>query len=301
MKRFLLPASALVLVVTACGAGTTPAPRVTEVDARLMPNVHALAMQRERAATREARRLLREFRPPPGAQRISAPANYGGALRQSGAGPSGEAVDVHRFWSVHEPLKSVTAFLRTHRLHGFERFGAAWDTRPPHYVTMSSRWPAVGRPPTRFLNVTSVGLPHRTLLRADVVVAWIYPRSPSEKVPADTREIVVHAPKGFARVTDRAEVARIIRWFDALPIAPPGIAVPCPLSPGADFTLSFRDGSGAWLAQAKLPPTSATLCNSIAFSIGGHEQRPLVDPADRASFVGRLQDLLGVKLIEFYR
>jgi len=29
MKRWLLPASALVLVVTACGAGAKPAPRVT--------------------------------------------------------------------------------------------------------------------------------------------------------------------------------------------------------------------------------------------------------------------------------
>jgi hypothetical protein len=35
MKRLLLPASALVLVVTACGAGARPAPRVTEVGARL--------------------------------------------------------------------------------------------------------------------------------------------------------------------------------------------------------------------------------------------------------------------------
>jgi hypothetical protein len=31
MKRSLLPAGALVLVVTACGAGARPAPRVTEV------------------------------------------------------------------------------------------------------------------------------------------------------------------------------------------------------------------------------------------------------------------------------
>jgi hypothetical protein len=30
MKRFLLPASALVLVVTACGAGAKLAPRVTD-------------------------------------------------------------------------------------------------------------------------------------------------------------------------------------------------------------------------------------------------------------------------------
>jgi hypothetical protein len=31
MKRFLLPASALVLVVTACGAGANPAPWVADV------------------------------------------------------------------------------------------------------------------------------------------------------------------------------------------------------------------------------------------------------------------------------
>ena len=35
MKRFLLPASALVLVVTACGAGIKPAPRVTQTAARV--------------------------------------------------------------------------------------------------------------------------------------------------------------------------------------------------------------------------------------------------------------------------
>ena len=31
MKRHLLPASALVLVVTTCGAGAKPAPQVTEL------------------------------------------------------------------------------------------------------------------------------------------------------------------------------------------------------------------------------------------------------------------------------
>jgi hypothetical protein len=32
MKRLLLPVSALVLVVTACGAGANPAPRVARTD-----------------------------------------------------------------------------------------------------------------------------------------------------------------------------------------------------------------------------------------------------------------------------
>lgn len=203
---------------------------------------------------------------------------------------------------MRKPLESVVAFLRTHRLHGFEPSAATWGNREPHYLAMSSSWPAGGGPlPTRFLNVTSVGLPHRTLIRADVEVTWIYPRSPTERVPAATREIVLHAPKGSAKVTDPTEVDRIIRWFDALPVSPPGIAVPCPLGPGADITLSFRGGSGAWLAQAKLPPTLASICDSIAFSIGGREQKPLIDRADRASLVRRLQDLLGIQLVEIYR
>ena len=295
MKRLLLPASALVLVVTACGAGAKPAPRVTEVAARLSPNVHEIATRREHAAAREAKRLLREFLPPPGAQRIREPRDYGGVLRRSGGGPLGEAVDVHHFWSVRKPLRAVAAFLRTHRPDGFEGSGATWGSREPHYLIMSSRTPA------GFLTVTTVGLPGRTLIRADVAVGWNYPRSPREKAPAATSEIVLRAPKASSTVTDPAQVGQIVRWFDALPISPPGVVVSCPLSPGADITLSFRDAGGAWLAQAKLPPTSASICDSISFSIGGREQKPLVDRAEGESFVRRLQELLGVRLVLIYR
>jgi hypothetical protein len=296
MKRLLLPASALVLVVTACGAGAKPAPRVTELEARLLPNVHGLAERRAHAAAREAKKLLREFRPPPGAHRIGEPRNYGGVMRRSGPGPLGETVEVHRFWSVREPQKVVVAFLRAHRLRGFEHSSATWGSRKPHYLIMSS-----SRPPTRFLTVTTAGLPHRTLLRVGVQFVWTYPRSPSESVPDATREVVVSAPKASAKVTDPATVARILHWFDALPVSPPGIAVACPLGPAADITLSFRNGRGAWLAQAKLPPTPASICDSIAFSIGGRQQKPLIDRPERASFVRRLQDLLGVRLVLIYR
>jgi len=83
MKRVVLPASALVLVVTACGAGAKPAPRLTQVGARL-PSVRVIAAQRELAATLEARQLVREFALPPGAHSTHAPRNYGGVLRRTG-------------------------------------------------------------------------------------------------------------------------------------------------------------------------------------------------------------------------
>ena len=53
MKRVVLPASALILVVTACGAGAKPAPQATEVGARPQ-TVRALVAQRKHAAAREA-------------------------------------------------------------------------------------------------------------------------------------------------------------------------------------------------------------------------------------------------------
>ena len=295
MKRWLLPASALVLVVIACGAGVEPAPQVTEAGARV-PSTQAIAAGRKHAAAAEARRLLRELVPPPGARATGQPHGYAGVLSRSGPAPLGEYVDAHRFWSVREPLKTVIAFLRTHRVRGFRPSGSSWGTRKPHYLIMSSRQ---GR--MRFLTITSVGLAGRTLIRADVQVGWIYPRSPIERVPPRTSEIDLRAPKVSEKITDPARVARIIRWFDALPVSPPGIAVPCPLALDPSITLSFRDADGVRLAHAKLPPTLAWLCNSIAFTIGGREQRPLIDRAHGESFVRRLQQLLGVHLIRTHR
>jgi hypothetical protein len=295
MKRWSLPASALVLVLIACGAGTKSAPQVTAVKSRV-PSVRVLAARRERTARREAKTLLREFVAPREARRIQEPRNYAGVLRQSGPQPIGELVDVHRFWSVRKPLEAVTAFLRAHRLRGFEQSVASrGNQKPPHYIVMSSR---AG---DRYLNVTSVGLPRRTLIRVDAQVEWVYPRSPGEKVPAATSEIDVRAPRASADVTNQAKVARIVRWFDALTIAPPGIVVSCPLGVAPDIRLSFRDAHGDRLAQAAIPPSFAWICDSISFTIGGAQQKPLIDRLHRPSFALRLQRLLGVHLVRIRR
>lgn len=292
MKRWLLPASALVLVVIACGVSVKPAPQVAEAGAQV-PNVRVIAARREHAAAREAQRLLREFVPPPGARRIPMPRNYAGVLRQSGPGPLGEAADVHRFWSVRKALKTVVAFLRARRLHGFAHSEETSGTGKQRYLIISSRGPGGDR----YLNVTSVAAHAHTLVRVDVQVEWIYPRSPSERVPSGTSTIVLHAPKVSTTVTDPVQVARIVSWFDALPISPPGVALMCPLEVGPDITISFRNARGDWLAQAKLPPTFAWICNPIAFSIGGRDEKPLIDRAHSEGFTRRLQQLLGVQLI----
>jgi hypothetical protein len=206
---------------------------------------------------------------------------------------------------VQKSLKAVAAFVKAHPVRGLKTSGATYGSRTPHYLTWSFVWPVTRQPAPsrRLLNVTAVRLAGRTVLRVDAKAVWIYPRSPNEKVPARLREISLRTPKVHRKVTDHAKVERIVHWFDALPISPPGIGFMCALMPGADITLSFRTASGRTLAHAQLPPTSASGCDSITFKIGGHPQAPLIDrdvPL-QDSFVGRLQRLLGVHLLLTYR
>lgn len=302
VKRLLLPAIALVLVLTASGAIARAAPRTKDL------GVQTIAAHREHAALREAETLMREFIPPPGARATRRPPGYGSVrvLRQSSGQLGEEVVSVHRFWSVRTPLKTVTAFVRAHRLHGFGHFGAMWYTRKPHYLAMGSSWPAApDSVPRRYFAVTVVGLPHVTVLRVDARVVWTYPRSPSEKVPSGVRMIDIHIPQRHrvrvVRVLHGGKLARIIRWFDALPISPPGVQVPCLGGVPGDITLSFRNASDAVLAHASVPRSNAAACDPIGFKIGSHTERPLIDGFVRESFTSRLGQLLGLQLVENFR
>lgn len=297
MKRFLLPASALVLVVTACGAGSRSAPRVTQVAARL-PSVHAIVVQRKRAARREAKQLLREFVPPPGARSVRESRRaYGGVLRETGWGFLGETVDAYRFWRVRSSLAAVMAYVKAHAPQGGESGGSTVSSgNGPHWISRTLAWPP-DRNPSRSLTVTGVAVPGGTVIGVDAQAVWVYPRSPSEKVPPGVSEILVHAPRVSAKVTDPAKVARIVGWLDALPISPPGIVLSCPLMLAARTTLSFRAAGGARLATATVPLTSANICDPIGFTIGGRQQKPLIDRPTGPSFARRLQNLLGVQLI----
>lgn len=299
VKLLLLPTCALVLVLVASGAIANAAQRTSDVGAQ------TVAAQRERAAFREAETLMHGFVPPPGARATRKPPGYRTVhvLRQSTGALGEEAVSIHRFWTVRAPLKTVAAFVRAHRLHGFGHFGALWYTGKPHYLSMGSSWPAAPDSfPRRYFSVSVVALPHITVLRVDARVVWVYPRSPSEKVPSGVRMIDIRIPQRhrvrIVRVLNGARLTRIIRWFDGLPISPPGVDVPCLGGVPGDITLSFRSASGAVLAHARVPRSSATECEPIGFKIGSHTQRPLIDGFTREGFTSRVGKLLGLQLTE---
>jgi hypothetical protein len=257
------------------------------------PSVKEIAAARKHAAAVAARKLLREFVPPPGARLIRGrPHDYG---RFQGIGaPGGEYVDVHHFWIGHADLASVLAFEKAHAPSGFSVGGGSTNANGTHTVlTFDS--PQHGFA-TRRLAIAISQRKTRTIVEADAQVVWVYPRSPQEVVPAGVREIDVKAPHVSRTVTNPAQIAKIVRSFDRLPITPPGVAAMCGAFLSTNVTLVFRSATGAAVATARVPAPRASICDTIDFTIHGKSQVPLIDNYRGESFAYRLQHLLGVRL-----
>ena len=296
MKRLLLPGSALVLVLAACGAGHhASAPRLTRVASQSRPSVKQIVAQRKAAAAREAERLLQEFTPPPGARPATEPQGWGGVIRSSGPTPLAKLVDRTRFWQTSAKLADVVRFEQAHGPQGFRLESSGVSPRKPFSQELGFFWPRGGFS-ARLLNVGVVVLPTRTIIRVDAKATWSYPRSPQEKLPANVRKIAVTAPKVSIVATDSADVEQIVRWFDALPVTPPGVAALCPVIGGPTLTLRFLSAAGHVLAEALVPEHGASVCDAIELTIGGHRQTPLIDPPGHRAFADRVAGLLGIKI-----
>jgi hypothetical protein len=119
---------------------------------------------------------------------------------------------------------------------------------------------------------------------------------PATRIPSGVRTIDVRSPSGLVRVTDSAKVVRIVRWFDALPVAPHRIYY-CPfIRYKRPTTLAFRNADGARLARARTPG-SAACGSSFDYSIRGRAQKPVL----AGRFLARVGHLLGMRLVPVAR
>ena len=121
---------------------------------------------------------------------------------------------------------------------------------------------------------------------------------PATRIPAGVRSIDVHVARGPSRhVIAPAKVAKIRRWFDALPTAPRVGIYHCPLIRyRPPITFEFRSFSGAILARARTPGHAA--CGfSFDYRVLGAPQKPVL----ARRFLVRVERLLGVRLVPRYR
>jgi hypothetical protein len=314
MNRLLLATGVLVLVLVAAGCGGSHrAASIQEIHPLPQPVVDRAGNlrieERELAAGRRAERLLHRVVLPPGARRIS---------RRAGSGAVGAAnlgVNVftqyayrHAFWRVREKADAVEGFFRHHPTPGFT-LGASGGE--PVSIQFGGK-PSGGRIGQGELMVTLGSSAGFTVIRVDAGSAWTYPRSPREVVPRGVREIDVRtlalqpalrragAKPVARRVTDPRQVARIVRWFDALNVVQPHTyVVGCVLVLSVPVRFVFRSEKGAELASAVVPSVPASSCEQIQFRLHGRPQTPLIDstPEGGQSFIERVQRLLGVRFL----
>jgi hypothetical protein len=261
--------------------------------------VTPLANRRARRASREAERLLKRVPLPPGATRLENPPPASDQLSRSGLGVSTVSMtaDRYSFWRVPESGPAVIAFEKKHMLAGLR--GEGGGSSPDGWRSEEFYGPVVDGSPQRAVSVTVARFSGRLVLRLDAGVSWIYPRSPSEVVPAAVREIDIRDETIDRRMTEPAKVARIVAWFDRLNVVQPGPTVGCMAIGGSPIELVFRSASGARLADAVVPSFPATNCDSIQFSVGGKRQTSLIDATSgRRAFANRLARLLGVQFPE---
>ena len=254
-------------------------------------DVFGHAEKRRGKAANTAAALMHAFKPPPGASRIHKPKGYGGVLI-SIPGPFGEFEQRTRYWHVAADPASVVSFLQAHdKPPGFKgdcgsnpRFGSArcsLNAGRSRYLEFAVQRTRDGS----------------SILRVDAQVVWVYPRSPKESVRASrVREIDFSAPKVSKHVTDPGKIARIVRWFNRIPILPPGTGTSpgCGLVQTVPVTLDFRGTGGKLLAHVSAdvtePQGGTSACNPMIVTIAGASQPALYSD----NFFGRVQRLLGV-------
>ena len=311
MKRLLL----LGLVLAACGGShrravphigvVRPGPDLSPVSAVPVSaaRVHAVAVAHRRQAGSEAEILLHRLVLPPGAIRTRrvpvGRRTYVLRRPQLGGPVLTELADRHGYWRLRGSPRSAVAFVKRHRLPGFDlRQVHEWQGESRSTFLLFPGSQAGGHPMRHLLAMRFVPFHGGTLVRIDAEAAWIYPRSLREVVHGDVREIDIKTLRGTRRLTDLAKIARVIAWFDKLAVEQPGPGVTCLTVATVSVEFVFRSASGATLGSANVPLAPASGCDPIAFTSRGHRQKPLIDstPAHGMAFVDRVQRLLGVRL-----
>ncbi len=278
---------------------------------------HTTAHNR-RVAIRDAASLLGLVSLPTGTTRSARePAGDHGVLKRPPEYPATpNLVDQTEWWTSTESQQQVLSYVKANAPKGGnQNFGGSSGQCTPHtspptgcHTTASmigfTFHPRAGVLGERTLLVEVTRLKDgSTGIRVDAEVVWISARPRSEKVPAgvsliDVGQDVRGQPPSVSRsVTKPAQIRKIIRLIDRLPITQPGTSS-CPaepVNPPVD-TFAFESGSGAVLATARVPAdadNSTTGCYPMHFTVNGKSEPSLGQAKSFLVAVGRL---LGVKL-----
>jgi hypothetical protein len=284
--------SPLVLVLSAALAvscGVAPAPVAATGASTPAGSGRSPGMTPGQRAATDAKAILAQFKPPPGAVRLDKqPALPGGSA--SMVLDSATQAQAVAYWRASGSAPALQAWERGHISRSFT--GQDVIVGPPDWNTVYSLPPVAGVLPVREMNVQFYSSGSATLIMADAMVSWQPPRPASEVIPGSVATVTVAEDGAWqgspAPVVIRslAEVRRLAALINALPLSTAPSRGPCS-GGGPQFTMTFRTvASGPEVAIVK-----RAACGALGFDLNGKDQ-PALQPS--GSYVAAVLSITGL-------
>lgn len=244
----------------------------------------------EQRAAADARAILREFVPPPGAVRLASRPALPGNSPVMGLNSTDQA-DAVGYWRVSGAATALREWEKAHISRSF-----AWQdviTGPPSWNTVYSLPAVPGVLPTREMNVqfydTGRGT---TVIMADAMVSWQPPRPASEVIPASVTVVTIAASGPWqgnpapVTITSVPVVRRLAALVNGLPLSTVGKGVPCFM--GVGFTLTFRAAVGGPAIAVAVGPAE---CGVVHLTLNGKDEPDLQPPGSYRATVLKIAGL----------
>lgn len=274
--------------MVSCG-GVSSAPRVVKSSDAPVVSTQPGGTPRQRAAA-EARAILGEFVPPPGAVRLAKrPALPSGSPTMS-LNSSAQAGAVG-YWRAHGAATALLAWEKAHISPSFARQDVIIG--PPSWNTVYSLPAVPGVLPVREMNVQAYEAGGETVvIMAEAMVSWQPPRPAAEVVPASVTVVTIAVSGPWpgnpapVTITSVPAVRRLAALVNELPVSTAGRGVPCPM--GAGFTLTFRTVAGGPAVAVADGPAD---CGVVHLRLGGKDEPDLQPPGSYRATVLKIAGL----------
>jgi hypothetical protein len=208
------------------------------------------------------------------------------ALNQASGIEAGRpSAELHKLWTVAEPMSTVSRFWQGHAPTGMAWNGSGQSSDRGGITQESTgyqltRLPAGVEAAMLSMSVAPAGQ-DTSVIRADVQVIWYPPRSAAEYVPPGTGAVTITAsainPQTHSvtkTITTRSAVQRLAALLNGAYAMPRGSVFSCPLEP-VTYRLAFAKSADA----APFLVATDTNCAGLGITVGGQPQPNLEIPA----------------------
>lgn len=247
---------------------------------------------RQRAEA-DAKAILGQFVPPPGAVRLAKQPALPSGSPVMGL-TSGTQADATGYWRASGSATALRAWEKAHISRSFSRQDVIIG--PPSWNTVYTLPAVPGMLPMREMNVQFYDAGGgATVIMAAAMVSWQPPRPASEVIPATVAAVTI-APAGpwpgttpqQVTITSVPAVRRLAALVNGLPLSTVSRGVPCPM--GSGFTLTFR-------ATADGPPVAVAdgpgACGQVALTLNGKGEPSLL-PSDPGAYRATVLKIAGL-------